>query len=171
MAKPVFRCNYCSLAYDKHQALVEHTVAVHTQPSVTMQPHVVLTALDGTAHLVPGGSSQMEGVPMQQQQQHELVEMKPNVTSATIIVPDPTADPVPLSGTGDSLFCPDCKNSFANKYSLTKHLRTTKCRKESELAIVKIINDQLTCGKCLKQYGSMEMMKKHLTCEFPCQHL
>ena len=77
--------------------------------------------------------------------------------------PEPDYPPIPLSGSGEGLFCPHCRNPFANKYSLTKHLRSTsKCRHESEVEINKIINDQLTCGKCLKQFGSMQALQKHL---------
>ena len=30
------------------------------------------------------------------------------------------------------------------------------------MEINKIINDQLTCGKCFKQFGSIQALKKHL---------
>ena len=30
------------------------------------------------------------------------------------------------------------------------------------MEINKIINDQLTCGKCFKQIGSIQALKKHL---------
>ena len=80
--------------------------------------------------------------------------------------PSEDVPPIPLTGNGQSLFCPNCQNPFANKYSLTKHLRSTsKCRTSSEVEINKIINDQLTCGKCLKQFGSIESLRKHINCE------
>ena len=37
-----------------------------------------------------------------------------------------------------------------------------RCRHENEMEINKIINDQLTCGKCFKQFGSIQALKKHL---------
>ena len=62
----------------------------------------------------------------------------------------------------DGLYCNQCKNPFANKYSLMKHLRSTKCKLDSEASINRVINDQLTCNKCRHQFGSVQALKKHV---------
>ena len=43
-----------------------------------------------------------------------------------------------------------------------KHLRSTKCKLESEASINRVINDQLTCNKCKRQFGSVQALKKHV---------
>ena len=43
-----------------------------------------------------------------------------------------------------------------------KHLRSTKCKLESEASINRVINDQLTCNKCKHQFGSVQALKKHV---------
>ena len=53
-------------------------------------------------------------------------------------------------------------NPFANKYSLMKHLRSTKCKMEDETMITTMVNLQLTCGKCSHQFGSVNALTKHL---------
>ena len=84
----------------------------------------------------------------------------PPSTSST---PAPRANSAtPFVPPGDGLFCPECKNPFANKYSLMKHLRSTRCRQESEATINRIINDQLTCSRCYKQFGSIQALGKHV---------
>ena len=142
VGKMVLRCSYCTETFQRRQDLTDHIQAAHT--TVTVQPHVMLASADGTAHLVPAGHTQPVLQPVQFQPQ----------------ILDPV--PAPLMGSGEGLFCPDCRNPFANKYSLMKHLRSTKCRHESEVEINKIINDQLTCGRCLKQFGSIQALKKHV---------
>ena len=62
----------------------------------------------------------------------------------------------------DGLYCNQCRNPFANKYSLMKHLRSTKCKLDSEASINRVINDQLTCNKCRHQFGSVQALKKHV---------
>ena len=52
------------------------------------------------------------------------VQIAPASTTGTVVPPSGT--PVPFVGTGEGLFCPECKNPFANKYSLMKHLRSTR---------------------------------------------
>ena len=52
------------------------------------------------------------------------VQIAPASTTGTDV--PPTGTPVPFVGTGEGLFCPECKNPFANKYSLMKHLRSTR---------------------------------------------
>ena len=66
------------------------------------------------------------------------------------------------SSYNDGLYCSQCKKPFANKYSLMKHLRSTKCKLESEASINRVINDQLTCNKCKHQFGSVQALKKHV---------
>jgi len=187
----LLRCNICSaLCHDK-KSLVDHIQMAHAQtapptlpavvsatapPSVTMQPRMVITAADGTTHLVPAPTAPAAAPqtliqPVQIHHHQEVLQEVgvPAAAAATMSAAAVTSQqpqqpqlPAPLMGSGDSLFCPDCKNPFANKYSLMKHLRSTKCRHESEVVINKIINDQLTCGKCLRQFGSIQALKKHL---------
>ena len=52
------------------------------------------------------------------------IQLAPASTTGTIVPPSGT--PVPFVGSGEGLFCPECKNPFANKYSLMKHLRSTR---------------------------------------------
>jgi len=52
------------------------------------------------------------------------MQVAPSSTTGTVVPASGT--PVPFVGTGEGLFCPECKNPFANKYSLMKHLRSTR---------------------------------------------
>ena len=71
------------------------------------------------------------------------------------------SQPLIKTSTLDGLYCHQCKNPFANKYSLMKHLRSTKCKMEDESSINRVINDQLTCPKCKHQFGSVQAYNKH----------
>ena len=42
-----------------------------------------------------------------------------------------------------------------------KHLRSTRCKLDDEASINRIINEQLTCGKCRHQFGSVQALNKH----------
>ena len=64
--------------------------------------------------------------------------------------------------TPDGLYCNQCKNPFANKYSLMKHLRSTRCKLDDEASINRIINEQLSCVKCRHQFGSVHALNKHI---------
>ena len=86
--------------------------------------------------------------------------ISPNSTSKSSATTDETSSS--SSFYSDGLFCSQCKKPFANKYSLMKHLRSTKCKLESEASINRVINDQLTCNKCKHQFGSVQALKKHV---------
>ena len=88
--------------------------------------------------IVQGPAHQSTAVPIQLQVSNHAhgggIQMAPaaqptaTVTTATTngnVVPA-SGIPVPFVGTGEGLFCPECKNPFANKYSLMKHLRSTR---------------------------------------------
>lgn len=62
----------------------------------------------------------------------------------------------------EGLYCHQCKNPFANKYSLMKHLRSTKCKMPDEFNINKVINEQLTCKTCKHLFGSIQALNKHV---------
>ena len=183
----MLRCNYCTLTFHDtpaaKRALMDHVSEVHmaplpavplpqpaaTQvapvPAVAMQPHVIVQAADGTQHLVPASS--VPGATLASAAPVPAAAVQPTLMALPTAATQPSEGgdylPVPLSGSGEGLFCPHCRNPFANKYSLTKHLRSTsKCRHDNEIEINKIINDQLTCGKCLKLFGSMQPLQKHM---------
>ena len=70
-----------------------------------------------------------QAVPVQVQvtpaaQANTGIQIAPSSTTGTVVPPSGT--PVPFVGSGEGLFCPECKNPFANKYSLMKHLRSTR---------------------------------------------
>ena len=71
------------------------------------------------------------------------------------------AEPINIT-TQEGLFCPKCKNSFAHKYSLMKHLRSTRCKIPDEVSINRVINNQLTCSSCRHQFGSVQALNKHV---------
>ena len=76
--------------------------------------------------IVPGTN---QAVPVQVQvtpapSTNAAIQIAPASSTGTIVPPSGT--PVPFVGTGEGLFCPECKNPFANKYSLMKHLRSTR---------------------------------------------
>ena len=89
---------------------------------------------------------------------------QPINNSEPIVSPNSTSKSTAhkTSSYNDGLYCSQCKKPFANKYSLMKHLRSTKCKLESEASINRVINDQLTCNKCKHQFGSVQALKKHV---------
>jgi hypothetical protein len=141
IGKMILRCPMCPATFHRRPALTEHMQTVHhQQPPPLPSPHHGHNQA-GPGHHGPGsqGPPSTSSTPA------------PRATSATPFVPP-----------GDGLFCPECKNPFANKYSLMKHLRSTRCRQESEATINRIINDQLTCNRCYKQFGSIQALGKHV---------
>jgi hypothetical protein len=143
IGKMILRCPICPATFHRRPALNEHMQTIHHQqppPLPSPNPH---HGHAGQGHHGSGPGSQ-----------------GPPSTSST---PAPRANSTtPFVPPGDGLFCPECKNPFANKYSLMKHLRSTRCRQESEATINRIINDQLTCGRCYKQFGSIQALHKHV---------
>lgn len=90
--------------------------------------------------------------------------LKDHMASAHNSVPTYVVQSMPIEPQLNSgLRCTNCNNFYANKYSLRKHLRKTKCRMMSEMTINKVISEQLTCGKCKKQFGSILALNKHVS--------
>ena len=145
IGKMILRCPICPATFHRRPALNEHMQTIHHQ-----QPPPLPSPNTHQGHPGPGGQPHHVGTGSQ----------GPPSTSST---PAPRANSAtPFVPPGDGLFCPECKNPFANKYSLMKHLRSTRCRQESEATINKIINDQLTCNRCYKQFGSIQALNKHM---------
>ncbi len=146
IGKMILRCPICPATFHRRPALTEHMQTIHHQqppPLPSPSPHHGGHNPAGPGHHASGSGSQ-----------------GPPSTSST---PAPRANSsTPFVPPGDGLFCPECKNPFANKYSLMKHLRSTRCRQESEATINRIINDQLTCNRCYKQFGSIQALNKHM---------
>ena len=142
-----YTCSTCSATFTEANLFVDHVTNGHKDDMDTelLCPQCPLSFdrtqdlkihMQSVHHTIPNFSVQAQPI-------------KPNLN----LLNTPNAT--------QSLFCPKCKNPFANKYSLMKHLRTTKCKLSDEASINRVINEQLTCPKCKHQFGSVQALNKH----------
>ena len=149
----LLRCPSCPLSFDRTQYLREHMENVHqSTPTFSIQ-----------------GSNSLLCIFLWLSNHHfDIISAQPIISRDQITpvsTPESQTSELKVSAFTnliDGLYCNQCKNPFANKYSLMKHLRTTKCKLESEASINRVINDQLTCNKCRHQFGSVQALKKHV---------
>ena len=85
------------------------------------QQQIQYQIIPGTNQAVP---VQVQVTPAAAVATNTGMQVAPSSTTGTVVPASGT--PVPFVGTGEGLFCPECKNPFANKYSLMKHLRSTR---------------------------------------------
>ena len=141
MKQESYTCSTCSATYSDANQFVEHVTNGHKdqEPDHLLQCPQCPLSFDRTQDL-----------------KEHMQTIHQTVPSFSI-----QATPI-LSNDHQGLTCPQCKNPFANKYSLMKHLRSTKCKLADEASINRVINEQLTCTKCKHQFGSLQALNKHL---------
>ena len=133
----LLRCPSCPMSFDRTQTLKDHMTVVHNSVP-TFSVHAQPLRPNDQQNLAP-----------------QMVSTSPNPEVVDIHHSTSASGP-------EGLYCTLCKNPFANKYSLMKHLRSTKCKMEDETMITTMVNLQLTCGKCSHQFGSVNALTKHL---------
>ena len=99
--------------------IIQQAIPNQIQLKQESQQQIHYQIVPGTAQAVP---VQVQVTPAASS--NTGFQVAPATTTGTIVPASGT--PVPFVGTGDGLFCPECKNPFANKYSLMKHLRSTR---------------------------------------------
>jgi len=163
-----YKCSVCFAIFSDVQLFVEHVTHGHNQTKVLADPESLLRcpscplSFDRTQYLKEHMENVHQSTPTFSIQAQPIIsrdQITPVSTVSQASESDVSASTTTLI---DGLFCNQCKNPFANKYSLMKHLRSTKCKLDSEASINRVINDQLTCNKCRHQFGSVQALKKHV---------
>ena len=146
----LLRCPSCPLSFDRTQYLREHMENIHqSTPTFSIQGSDCFLNFRSTVF----------------NNNYDTIISAQPIISRDQTTPVSQASESDVSASAsliDGLYCNQCKNPFANKYSLMKHLRSTKCKLDSEASINRVINDQLTCNKCRHQFGSVQALKKHV---------
>ena len=139
-------CPICLGKFHRRRTLIKHIQTVHQQ-----LPHLPSSSSSDQGHIMDAGSGHPDSRPASQ-----------DLTSNSSTHFEEANNSIPFMPIGTDLFCPECKNPFASKCGLMKHLRSTRCRQESQAIINQIINDQLTCSRCFTIFGSIPVLKKHV---------
>ena len=175
-----YNCSTCTAMFTDPNAFMDHITNGHIGPHLLTENHAVgqlkcpscPLSFDRTQllkdHMTRGHNSMpsfsVQAQPIQLGQQlifHHAQTHQPNSSHLTIPTQTSNSTTAPVT-TLDGLYCNQCKNPFANKYSLMKHLRSTRCKIDDEASISRIINEQLTCVKCRHQFGSVQALNKHI---------
>lgn len=180
-ARSDYYCHDCNISFDHANGFLDHVSQVHPEQNNVVGQQTTTTAAAAAAAAAnimeigkmilrcptcPAAFHRTNALREHMQTVHHLHQVVTFTQNQQQQQPQQQMQQqqgdFPAATPGDGLFCPQCKNPFANKYSLMKHLRSTRCRQDSEATINRIINDQLTCTRCRKQFGSIQALNKHV---------